>query len=74
VKALTTAQKKTKASAIAFFTSIGSGSLIVIVTGMDSADDWLNLGVCVVCMLGNAWYIQDDIRREVRREQGRKDL
>lgn len=74
MKALSAAQKKTKASAIAFFASIGSGSLIVIVTGMDSGDDWLNLGICVVCVLGNAWYIQDDIKKEVRREQGRKDL
>jgi hypothetical protein len=74
VKALSAAQKKTKQSAIGFFLNIGSAVIVVYATGMDSADDWLMLSWCVVCMIACAWYVQDDIKKEVRREQGRKDL
>lgn len=66
VKALTPAQQKTKRSAVALFVCIATAVILVFITGIDNIGDWIALAGCVVCILGNVWYIQDDIKAALR--------
>lgn len=66
MKTLTEAQQKTKQSAVGFFFNVGSALVMVFVVGIEDATDWWVLGVSVVCAIGCAYYVQDDIRTAMR--------
>ncbi len=66
MKKLTPAQKKTQQSAIGFFLNVGAAFVMVFLVGIDDIGDWFVLGGCVVCIIGCAWYVQDDIKKSIR--------
>jgi len=69
VKALNTAQKETRKSAIGFFLNLACALFIICFTGMRTWEHWLYLTYCVVCMAGCAYYVQHDIKKSMREGQ-----
>ena len=59
----------THKSAVGFFLNIGCAALVIHGTGMRQFADWLLLSWCVVCMVGCAYYVQDDIKQALKREE-----
>lgn len=66
MKALTTAQKETRKSAVGFFLNLAGALFIIYFTGMRTWEHWLYLVWCVVCIIGCAYYVQHDIKKSVR--------
>jgi hypothetical protein len=71
VRALNPSQKKTQQSAGGLLLGASTVYIMVFLVGIDGVGDWLTLGGAVVCVIGNVYYIREDIKQATR--QGRDD-